>query len=73
MPGGGGSTGKVRTSVLPGFGKAVAQSDGEEGALIQSPKGQWDTRAPRGCSGACGVFGRPFGLGQGLLGTLAEL
>lgn len=44
MPGGGGSTGKVRTPVLPGFGKGrLLRLVGKRRALIQDPKGQRDT------------------------------
>lgn len=43
MPGGGGSTGKVRTPVLPGFGKGrLHRLVGKRGALIQDPKDQRD-------------------------------
>lgn len=50
MLGGGGSTRKVRTPVLPGFGKArLLRLEGNGGALIQGPKGQRDTRAPSAC------------------------
>lgn len=44
MPGGGGSTGKARTPVLPGFGKGrLLRLVGKRGALIQDPKDQRDT------------------------------
>lgn len=65
MPGGGSSTRKVRTPVLPGFGKGrLFCLAGKWGALIQGPKGRSDARAPRRCSSTSSVLGCPFGLGQ---------
>lgn len=49
MPGGGGSTGKVRTPVLPGFGKGqLLRLEGKRGGSHPRPQGPAGHRVPGG-------------------------